>query len=430
MRRRWLAVAAVTVVSSMLWPSAAGAQLFAFEGSVVTSQDVGGELTFFVRLFTGFKDDMSPPVRLTDEGDNLNPSYSADGRVLTFTSTRTGSAQIWGMGFNGSNQTQLFNQPGGAAEASPFPSAGGINRLAASFAVGSDTEICILDLATGATIQLTNNAVNDNSPAVSPDGQRILWRQARPGGSDIMVMGSDGSDQVQVTNLPGFESRPVWGASGNDFLFAHGDFPNGNIFSANADGSNPIQLTNGNTDSNPVPYPGGVAFVRILDSGPRLFGMGPAGQSPGPLNGQDIPVDPAGGFDLRPADPAEIRVPLGQAQLDESGLEVRVKATDPALLFVSSVLGVPAGVKPGEQRSLSSAATASRASKAKFKPATVQVEANVPTKVSLKPSKKAKKAIAKAADEGDKLKVTVTVTATNELGDVSEVTEKGKLKPK
>jgi Tol biopolymer transport system component len=40
-------------------------------------------------------DDGSDPVQLTDGGDNLGPSFSPDGRWITFTSFRDGNNEIY-----------------------------------------------------------------------------------------------------------------------------------------------------------------------------------------------------------------------------------------------------------------------------------------------------------------------------------------------
>jgi TolB protein len=58
---------------------------------------------------------------------------------------------------------------------------------------------------------LTSNSAADVSPALSPDGTKIVFSSDRDGGDfDLYTMDTDGSDVVQVTNLPGEELNPDW----------------------------------------------------------------------------------------------------------------------------------------------------------------------------------------------------------------------------
>ncbi|MBI3074516.1 MAG: Tol-Pal system beta propeller repeat protein TolB [Deltaproteobacteria bacterium] len=52
--------------------------------------------------------------RLTqDQGNNEEPSYSPDGRLMTFISSRTGARQVWVMSSRGFNQRQISRGKGG-----------------------------------------------------------------------------------------------------------------------------------------------------------------------------------------------------------------------------------------------------------------------------------------------------------------------------
>jgi hypothetical protein len=425
MRRLRLVIAGGAALAvSVMWPSAASAQLFNFEGSVVYNGSGANTATVFTLLLTGMgpTSDVQPPQQLADTGNNVAPSYSADGRQIFFGSDRTGSFQVWGMRFDGSNQTQLINQPGGASEPSAFPLPPDHPLLAITAAVGFDTEICTLDPLTGSTNQLTNNAVADNLADVSPDGQSIVWQQGSGDGTEVCTMGAGGQNQVCLTNNSVPDNRPRWTSDGKMIEWTQ----DGNVMRMNPDGSNQTQLTTGGNASNVVPVPGGSIFVQTTDVGPRVYGMGPNGENPGPLNGQDIAIGLGGGLDARPADSPDVGFEYVRLLRERARLvlEARV-ANENATLFINGFAALG-----GKRAAANSGAAVSASKKAKFKPATIEVSAGEPTKVKLKASRKARKAIAEAADDGDKLKVSVTITATDELGDVGEVTDKAKLKPK
>ena len=110
------------------------------------------------------------------------------------------------------------------------------NRATGSF----DTEIHVLDLRTGTDMRLTTSQGPDESPAYSPNGQRIAFSSGRDGENfRIFTMSADGSDVRQLTDDHG--TSPAWSPDGSTIVFASRS-PDGVSSSAihlmNADGSN------------------------------------------------------------------------------------------------------------------------------------------------------------------------------------------------
>jgi Tol biopolymer transport system component len=82
------------------------------------------------------------------------PSVSADGTKVAFTSTRSGNRDVWVMGIDGSNPTQL-----------------------------------------------TTDAADDYQPAFSPDGMHVVFVSTRGGGTaNLWEMDPDGSNQTELPN--------------------------------------------------------------------------------------------------------------------------------------------------------------------------------------------------------------------------------------
>ena len=132
---------------------------------------------------------------------------------------------------------------------------------------------------------LTRNVALDDSPAWSPDGQKIAFvsnRDGKPEGrfppeSDIHIMNADGSGQQKLTRNPAGEGQPVWSPDGQQIAFERhvggvGNNRNIEIYVMNADGSGQRRLTsNPAFDGWPVWSPDGqrIAFTSDHNSAAR-----------------------------------------------------------------------------------------------------------------------------------------------------------------
>ena len=110
-------------------------------------------------------------------------------------------------------------------------------------------------------INLTNHPAWDSSPAWSPDGMQIAFSSNRDGNKEVYVMNADGTNPINLTNHPAADSGPDWSPDGTRIAFSSnrdGNWkkkPNDNweVYVMNADGTNPINLTNQPTwDSGPA----------------------------------------------------------------------------------------------------------------------------------------------------------------------------------
>jgi Tol biopolymer transport system component len=63
--------------------------------------------------------------------------------------------------------------------------------------------------------QLTANTAQDSGAAWSPDGSKIAFERA----SDLWVMNSNGTRQLQLTTLAGIDSNPTWSPDGSKIAF-------------------------------------------------------------------------------------------------------------------------------------------------------------------------------------------------------------------
>lgn len=191
---------------------------------------------------------------------------AAQGKIA-FTSQRSGDFEIYVMNEDGSNQTNLTNNP--ASDASPAFSPDG-SRIAFSSNRDGNGEIYVMNADGSNQINLSNNPANDSSPAFSPDGGKIVFVSNRDGNSEIYVMNADGSAQTRLTNHLRVDREPKFSPDGSRIAFAsERDTPDfSEIYVMNANGSNVTRLTNNTRrDFSPAFNPDGnrIAFTSDRD---------------------------------------------------------------------------------------------------------------------------------------------------------------------
>ncbi len=133
-------------------------------------------------------------------GDDIQPSWSPDGKSLVFCSNRDGDWEIYTMRSDGSG-----------------------------------------------TRRLTNNAVSDRGPVWSPDGRSIAFHSYRDGNWEIYVMKRDGSNQRNITNSSATETYPSWSPDSRYITYHYYNWQAGDdnweIYKIQANGTSRTALT-------------------------------------------------------------------------------------------------------------------------------------------------------------------------------------------
>jgi TolB protein len=81
-------------------------------------------------------------------------------------------------------------------------------RIAFACRNEGDFNICVMDLESGRTVQLTSEGSNGH-PSWSPDGEKIAYHSRRDGSTQIYTMDADGQNKRQLTR-GGNHSQPSW----------------------------------------------------------------------------------------------------------------------------------------------------------------------------------------------------------------------------
>ncbi len=201
---------------------------------------------------------------------DLHPTWSPDGRKISFSSTRDRNSNIYVMDADGNNVQRLTNHPGKDSEPAWAPVGNKIAFCSSRESIMGSSNIYVMDADGKNVRKLTNHLGGDSSPAWSPNGRNIAFRSCRQErGCDIYVMDADGENVRRLTDRFEFNITPAWSPNGRKIAFVaySGDDDRvSGIYTMNADGGGIARVTN-YSGGDPVWSPDGgqLAFYSNKD---------------------------------------------------------------------------------------------------------------------------------------------------------------------
>jgi len=245
-------------------------------------------------------------VRVLRDGAIVGTGTFTVVRGILFETRRDDNYELYVMNPDGSQPTNLTNDPGRDAQAAWSPD--GTKIAFVSSRDGND-EIYVMGADGSDPTNLTNHADTDWFPTWSPDGRKIAFTTDREneGGAimdadpkimvefnlEIFVMNADGSGQTNLTDDPAWDAYPSWSPDGSKIVFQTDRdaalvetmviVPDGlgiEVYAMNADGSNPTNLSwSPEDDVYPSWSPDGskIVFQSARDGNWEIYAMNPDG---------------------------------------------------------------------------------------------------------------------------------------------------------
>jgi Tol biopolymer transport system component/DNA-binding winged helix-turn-helix (wHTH) protein len=179
------------------------------EGTTALSVSPGGRLVY-ARQFRDSNiwkiqvsgEQTSPPTRLiASTFDEASPDYSADGKRIAFSSTRSGFEEIWTAEADGSKPLQLTNLRT-PQTSNPRWSPDG-KKILFNSSDQKQLDLWTVTVSDGTLHRLTNDPTNENEPRWSRDGQWIYYSSDQSGRYEIYKMPAGGGAEARVTKAGG-----------------------------------------------------------------------------------------------------------------------------------------------------------------------------------------------------------------------------------
>jgi serine/threonine protein kinase/Tol biopolymer transport system component len=214
--------AALEAVPLVAMEGEEGTPAFSADGNQVAFHHSGRNTSgLYTTMIDGEK-----PLRLTDNPNDLYPTWSPDGRQIAFARDSTEGIDICVVPALGGTEHKLHTTPKSYGEPSylNWSPDGKVLAFAEGSADSSHSWVALLSLGDLKTQPLTSppNGKADRGPVFSPDGASIAFvRSSAPGNNgDVFVVPAKGGEPQQLTFDDCLIYGLAWNNDGSDIVFS------------------------------------------------------------------------------------------------------------------------------------------------------------------------------------------------------------------
>lgn len=159
---------------------------------------------------------------------------------IAFTSDRDGNKEIYLMDYDGYNQRRITNNT--ILDLFPALSPDG-EHIVFSTVRGSKAVLLLYNMFTGDKRILSDMGGLNSLASWTADGQKIAFISSRDGNPEIYTINADGSDLRRITFSPSIEASPAWSPTGRQIAFTSDRSARPQIYIMDAEGTNVRRLT-------------------------------------------------------------------------------------------------------------------------------------------------------------------------------------------
>jgi TolB protein len=149
----------------------------------------------------------------TTQASDTAPCWSPTGQEIAFTSSRTGTPQIWQMDADGLNVRRLttVGKWNDGCAWNPAKQYSEIAYTAALGEGGGGFDIAVIDLASHQVRQITEGRGSCEYPSWAPNGRHLVFSCHRGGRWEITISDREGRSLQTLATGPGSNVQPDWG---------------------------------------------------------------------------------------------------------------------------------------------------------------------------------------------------------------------------
>lgn len=211
----------------------------------------GGQRTRY-SLEVADADGHNPQSLLVSSEPIMSPSWSPDGKSISYVSFEKKRAQIFTVSVETGQRRLITSFPGinGAPAWSPDG-----RQLAVVLSKGGTPKIYNIDINSGSMKQLTFGDAIDTEPRFSPDGRSLLFTSGRGGSPQVYRLSLADGQVSRITFEGNYNARASYTPDMKNIVMLHRDEKQFNIGLQNASGGPVASLTFSGLDESPSVSP-------------------------------------------------------------------------------------------------------------------------------------------------------------------------------